>query len=83
MIYVVVIDCVGNVVIMIYLLGMLFGVIMDGLGFMYNGCMVVFDFWFGWVGFLVLGKSCFLLLCFMIVFKGDNFYIVVGVFGGM
>jgi len=57
-------------------------VITDGLGFMYNGCMGVFDPRPGRAGSVGPGKSRFSSLCPTIVFDGDRPVIALGAPGG-
>jgi gamma-glutamyltranspeptidase / glutathione hydrolase len=73
-----VIDADGNCVTMTHSLGMPSGVITPGLGFMYNGCMGVFDPRPGRVGSLAPGKSRFSSVVPSIVFEGDRPHIVIG-----
>jgi gamma-glutamyltranspeptidase / glutathione hydrolase len=63
---------------MTHSLGMPSGVITPGLGFMYNGCMGVFDPRPGRVGSLAPGKSRFSSVVPSIVFEGDRPHIVIG-----
>ncbi len=77
-----VIDKAGNAVSMTHSLGMPSGVITDGLGFMYNGCMGVFDPRPGRAGSLAPGKGRFSSLCPSIVFKDDKPHLVIGAPGG-
>ena len=77
-----VIDEEGNAFSMTHSLGMPSGVITDGLGFMYNGCMGVFDPRPGRAGSLAPGKSRFSSLCPTIVFRNDEPFIVIGAPGG-
>ncbi len=77
-----VIDGDGNAVSMTHSLGMPSGVITEGLGFMYNGCMGVFDPRPGRVDSLAPGKSRFSSLCPTIVFQNDEPYLVIGAPGG-
>ena len=77
-----VIDRDGNCVSMTHSLGMPSGVITEGLGFMYNGCMGVFDPRPGRAGSIAPGKARFTAMCPTIVFKGDMPYIVIGAPGG-
>ena len=63
---------------MTHSLGMPAGVITPGLGFMYNGCMGVFDPRPGKAGSLAPGKSRFSALCPTIVFKDDKPFFVTG-----
>ena len=77
-----VIDRDGNAVSMTHSLGMPSGVITDGLGFMYNGCMGVFDPRPGRAGSLAPGKGRFSSMCPSIVFEGENPYLVIGAPGG-
>ena len=67
---------------MTHSLGMPSGVITDGLGFMYNGCMGVFDPRPGRAGSIAPGKSRFSSLCPSIVFEGDEPRIALGAPGG-
>ena len=71
-------DAEGNCVTMTHSLGMPSGVITPGLGFMYNGCMGVFDPRPGRVGSLAPGKSRFSSVVPSIVFEGDRPHIVIG-----
>ncbi|MDX1431280.1 MAG: gamma-glutamyltransferase [Gammaproteobacteria bacterium] len=77
-----VVDEHGNAVSMTHSLGMPSGVITDGLGFMYNGCMGVFDPRPGHAGSVAPGKSRFTAMCPSIVFDGDAPHIVIGAPGG-
>ncbi|MBM0205863.1 gamma-glutamyltransferase [Micromonospora sp. STR1s_5] len=77
-----VVDGDGNCVSMTHSLGMPSGVITDGLGFMYNGCMAVFDPRPGRAGSIAPGKARFSAMCPTIVFKGDKPHIVLGAPGG-
>src|SRR5918994_2033960 len=58
------------------------GVRTEGLGFMYNNCMAVFDPRPGRAGSLAPGKARFTAMCPTIVFKGDEPFIVIGAPGG-
>ena len=80
--HVAVIDSEGNCVTMTHSLGMPSGVITDGLGFMYNGCMGVFDPRPGRAGSIAPGKSRFSSLCPTIVFDGEQPRIILGAPGG-
>lgn len=80
--HVVVRDRDGAIVTMTHSLGMPSGVITDGLGFMYNGCMGVFDPRPGRAGSVAPGKSRFTSLCPSIVFEGDKPTIALGAPGG-
>ncbi|HYB41713.1 MAG TPA: gamma-glutamyltransferase [Candidatus Methylomirabilis sp.] len=73
-----VIDADGNCVTMTHSLGMPSGVITDGLGFMYNGCMGVFDPRPGRAGSLAPGKARFSSVVPSIVFDGERPHIVIG-----
>ena len=66
--HVAVIDRDGNAVTMTHTLGMPSGVITDGLGFMYNGAMSVFDPRPGRAGSVAPGKSRFSAICPTLVF---------------
>jgi len=73
-----VIDADGNCVTMTHSLGMPSGVITEGLGFMYNGCMGVFDPRPGRAGSLAPGKARFSSVVPSIVYEGDRPHIVIG-----
>ncbi len=77
-----VLDRDGNAVSMTHSLGMPSGVITSGLGFMYNGCMGVFDPRPGHADSLAPGKSRFSAMCPSIVFKDDTPHLVIGAPGG-
>ena len=77
-----VIDKRGNIVSMTHSLGPPSGVITEGLGFMYNGCMSVFDPRPGRVGSIAPGKRRFTTMSPTIVFKGSDPYIIIGAPGG-
>jgi len=68
----------GNCVSLTHSLGMSSGVITPGLGFMYCGCMAVFDPRPGHTGSIAPGKSRFTAMCPTILFKGDEPFFVVG-----
>ena len=68
----------GNCVSLTHTLGMPSGVVTDGLGFMYNGAMAVFDPRPGRTGSLAPGKARFSAMCPSILFKGDEPFFVVG-----
>jgi gamma-glutamyltranspeptidase / glutathione hydrolase len=71
-------DADGNCVTMTHSLGMPSGVITDGLGFMYNGCMGVFDPRPGRPGSLAPGKARFSSVVPSIVFSGDRAHLLIG-----
>jgi len=73
-----VLDAEGSAVTMTHSLGMPSGVVTDGLGFMYNGCMGVFDPRPGRAGSLAPGKARFSSVVPSIVFDGDRPEIVIG-----
>ncbi|MBO0712431.1 MAG: gamma-glutamyltransferase [Acetobacteraceae bacterium] len=73
-----VIDGAGNCVAMTHSLGMPSGVITDGLGFMYNGCMAVFDPRPGRAGSIAPGKARFSSVCPSIVFRERKPCLVIG-----
>jgi len=77
-----VVDRHGNAVSMSHSLGMPSGVITEGLGFMYNGCMSVFDPRPGRAGSLAAGKSRFTAMSPTLVFKDDQPCLVIGAPGG-
>lgn len=68
----------GNCVALTHSLGMPSGVITPGLGFMYNGCMAVFDPRPGHTGSIAPGKARFTAMCPTIVFKQDKPFFAVG-----
>lgn len=77
-----VIDEAGNAVTMTHSLGMPSGVITPGLGFMYNGCMGVFDPRPGHADSVAAGKSRFSSLCPSILLRDGDPYLVIGAPGG-
>ena len=76
------IDGAGNCVTMTHSLGMPSGVTTEGLGFVYNGCMGVFDPRPGMTGSLAPGKSRFTSMAPSIVFKDGKPKLLVGAPGG-
>ena len=76
------VDEFGNCVSMTHSLGMPSGVVTDGLGFMYNGCMGVFDPRPGNADSLAPGKSRFTAMAPSIIFRDDKPFFVVGAPGG-
>jgi gamma-glutamyltranspeptidase/glutathione hydrolase len=77
-----VVDSDGNAMTMTHSLGMPSGVVTEGLGFMYNGCMGVFDPRPGRAGSLAPGKRRFSSLCPTMVFRDGELDLVVGAPGG-
>jgi gamma-glutamyltranspeptidase/glutathione hydrolase len=75
-------DAAGNCVSMTHSIGMPSGVVTEGLGFMYNGCMGVFDPRPGRAGSLAPGKSRFTAMCPTILFDGSDPWFVIGAPGG-
>ncbi len=73
-----VVDGNGLCVSMTHSLGMPSGVIPDGLGFMHNGCMGVFDPRPNQPGSIAPGKARFSSIVPSIIFKDDMPYIVLG-----
>ncbi|MDH4144704.1 MAG: gamma-glutamyltransferase [Acidimicrobiia bacterium] len=73
-----VVDEHGNCVTMTHTLGQPSGVVSEGLGFMYNGAMSVFDPRPGRAGSLAPGKARFSALSPTIVFGGDRPMLVLG-----
>jgi gamma-glutamyltranspeptidase/glutathione hydrolase len=71
-------DSEGNIVTMTHSLGSSSGVVTEGLGFMYNNCMAVFDPRPGRTGSLMPGKARFTAMSPTIVFKGNRPVLVVG-----
>lgn len=80
--HVAVIDRDGNAVTMTHSLGMPSGVITDGLGFMYNGAMGVFDPRPGRAGSIAPGKGRFSALCPTMIFRDGRPRLVMGAPGG-
>ena len=80
--HVAVVDAEGNCVTMTHSLGMPSGVITDGLGFMYNGCMAVFDPRPGRAGSIAPGKSRFSSIVPTIVSEKGEPRLVIGAPGG-
>lgn len=77
-----VVDRAGDCVSLTHSLGMPSGVTTDGLGFIYNGCMGVFDPRPGQVGSLAPGKARFTSMAPTILFDGDQPRFIVGAPGG-
>jgi len=80
--HLVVADNEGNVVNLTHSLGSSSGVITDGLGFMYNNCMMVFDPRPGKPGSLAPGKARFTAMCPTILLKNDKPFLALGAPGG-
>ena len=72
----------GNAVSMTHSLGMPSGVINEGLGFMWNGCMSVFDPRPGRAGSLAPGKARFTAMSPCMVFRDGAPVLVIGAPGG-
>jgi len=72
------VDAEGNCVTMTHSLGMPSGVVTQGLGFMYNGCMGVFDPRPGRPGSIAPGKARFSSVCPSIVFRDGQPCLVIG-----
>ncbi|MCX7274242.1 MAG: gamma-glutamyltransferase [Burkholderiales bacterium] len=75
-------DASGACVSLTHSLGSSSGVVTDGLGFMYNNCMMVFDPRPGRTGSLAPGKARFSAMSPTIVFRDDKPFFVVGAPGG-
>ena len=73
-----VVDIDGNAVTMTHTLGQPSGVVTEGLGFMYNGAMAVFDPRPGHAGSLEPGKSRFSALSPTVVFRAEKPFLVLG-----
>jgi gamma-glutamyltranspeptidase/glutathione hydrolase len=81
--HVAVVDGKGNCVSLTHSIGAPSGVVTDGLGFMYNGCMAVFDPRPGRAGSIAPGKSRFTAMCPTIVFDpAGKVRLVIGAPGG-
>ena len=80
--HLVVADTAGNIVNVTHSLGSSSGVITDGLGFMYNNCMMVFDPRPGRVGSLAPGKARFTAMCPTILSKDGMPAMALGAPGG-
>jgi gamma-glutamyltranspeptidase/glutathione hydrolase len=76
------VDAAGNCVSLTHSIGMPAGVVTEGLGFMYNGCMGVFDPRPGRAGSLAPGKSRFTAMCPTILFENNEPWLVIGAPGG-
>ncbi|MCP5372754.1 MAG: gamma-glutamyltransferase family protein [Hyphomicrobiales bacterium] len=76
------VDAQGTCVTMTHSLGMPAGVVTPGLGFMYNGCMGVFDPRPGQTGSVQPGKARFTAMCPTILFDGDGPELLIGAPGG-
>lgn len=72
----------GNIVSVTHSLGAPSGVVTEGLGFMYNGCMAVFDPRPGRAGSIAPGKSRFTAMCPTLIFKDGAPTHVIGAPGG-
>ncbi len=73
-----IVDGNGMCVSMTHSLGMPSGVVTEGLGFMYNGCMGVFDPRPGLAGSIAPGKARFSSVCPSIVFRDGRPCLVIG-----
>lgn len=72
----------GNIVNMTHSLGSSSGVVSEGLGFMYNNCMMVFDPRPGNVGSLAAGKTRFSAMCPTMLLKDGQPFLALGAPGG-
>ncbi len=75
-------DDKGNVVNMTHSLGSSSGVVCDGLGFMLNNCMMVFDPRPGNPGSLAPGKARFTALCPTMLMRDGKPFLALGAPGG-
>lgn len=75
-------DATGACVSLTHSLGSSSGVVTEGLGFMYNNAMMVFDPRPGRAGSLAPGKARFSALSPTLVFKGEELFFAVGSPGG-
>jgi gamma-glutamyltranspeptidase/glutathione hydrolase len=73
-----VLDKSGNCFTMTHSLGMPSGVVTPGLGFMYNGCMGVFDPRPGRAGSIAPGKARFSSVVPSIIFKDGKPHLIIG-----
>ncbi len=80
--HVVAVDETGACATMTHTLGTPSGVVTEGLGFMYNGAMAVFDPRPGRAGSLAPGKSRFSSMAPSIIFKDGKPMLVIGAPGG-
>ena len=80
--HLVVADSIGNIVNITHSLGSSSGVITEGLGFMYNNCMMVFDPRPGQIGSLAPGKARFTAMCPTIISKHGAATLALGAPGG-
>ncbi len=80
--HLVVADSDGNIVNLTHSLGSSSGVITDGLGFMYNNCMMVFDPRPGHAGSLAPGKARFTAMCPTILSQNGRPRLALGAPGG-
>lgn len=76
------IDGLGGAVSLTHSLGVPSGAITEGLGFMYNGCMSVFDPRPGRTGSIAAGKSRFASMAPTIVFRDGEPELTLGAPGG-
>ncbi|MEZ5729459.1 MAG: gamma-glutamyltransferase [Burkholderiaceae bacterium] len=77
-----VVDGRGNIVNMTHSLGSSNGVVTEGLGFMYNNCMMVFDPRPGHPGSLAPGKARFSAMCPTMLFRDGKPFLALGAPGG-
>ena len=80
--HLVVADNEGNVVNLTHSLGSSSGVVTEGLGFMYNNCMMVFDPRKGHNGSLEPGKARFTAMCPTMLLKDGKVRLALGAPGG-
>ncbi|MEZ5650948.1 MAG: gamma-glutamyltransferase [Burkholderiaceae bacterium] len=80
--HVCVVDAQGNIANMTHSLGSSNGVVTDGLGFMYNNCMMVFDPRPGRPGSLAPGKARFSAMCPTMLFRDGEPFLALGAPGG-
>jgi gamma-glutamyltranspeptidase/glutathione hydrolase len=76
------VDAAGNGVALTHSLGMPSGVVTEGLGFMYNGCMGVFDPRPGRPGSLAPGKARFTAMAPTMLFRDSSPILILGAPGG-
>lgn len=85
MIYFMVVDCFGNVVFYMIMIEQLFGfgIMVFGYGVVLNNELIDFDVVLGGVNEVQLNKCLFSSMILIILFKNNEFVLIVGFFGGV